>query len=189
MSAIYLVGQGGVLTGPITLLVVPGIGPQMPDSAVEVAQELNAAPKGQAWVLVQGAPVLLADHRGTVYSTSTGEPEEFEALGELPEGLTLDPPPGPFYVWQSGAWQLDAAAQAADQMIKVRGERDSLMATAQLRIAPLKYAADLDMATEPEKSGLLAWMRYSVDLNRVEQQPGYPLVVEWPVPPAVTATA
>lgn len=66
-------------------------------------------------------------------------------------------------------------------------ERDSRLGIAQLRIAPLQYAVNLEMATDLEKDTLLAWMRYSVSLNRIEQQPGYPSTIEWPSPPGVTA--
>lgn len=184
MSAIYLILAGGVLAGPITLVEVPGIGCQMPDNAIELPQELVAPADGYVWALVDGTPKLLADHRGTVYSTATGAPQPFDALGDLPEDLTLYPPPSPFYVWDDGAWRLNEVAQAADQAIKVKADRDSRLGIAQLRIAPLQYASNLDIATEPEKAALLAWMHYSVDLNRVEQQPGYPHMIVWPVIPA-----
>ena len=183
MTAIYLIGLGGVLAGPVMLPVVPGIGVQMPDDAIELGQELAAPAEGFVWALVDGAAVQLADHRGTVYSTASGEAQQFVALGELPEGLTIEPPPGQFYVWGAGAWQLDEQAQESAQAFKTTAERDGRMGVAQLRIAPLQYAVNLDMATEQEQSALLAWMRYSVELNRINQQPGYPLTVEWPVSP------
>ena len=183
MSVIYLILRGEVLQGPITLTDVPGIGCQMPDNAIELGGELADPAEGFVWVLVGGEPTLLADHRGTVYSTATGQAVAFDTLGDLPEGLTLNPPPDQFYIWADGAWKLDEVAQVADKTIKVKTDRDSRLAAAQLRIAPLQYASDLDIATEQEKSALLAWMRYSVNLNRVEQQPGFPLTVDWPLSP------
>jgi hypothetical protein len=180
---VYLLDQAGALC-LLLLSEVPGIGFQVPPDAIDFGHELEAPTEGFVWAMVDGEAVQRADHRGTVYSTATGEPEVFDALGELPAGLTLDPPPGPFYVWQAGAWELDAAAQAAAQSLSVKSERDSRMATAQLRIAPLKYAADLDMATETERAALLAWMRYSVELNRIQDQPDYPAEITWPAPPA-----
>lgn len=187
MSAIYLILAGGVLNGPITLVEVPGIGCQMPDDAIELDAELAAPPLGCAWALVNGAPALLADHRGPVYSTETGAKQLHDALGELPEGLTTEPPPGQFYVWQAGSWVLDLSAQLADQAAAALIERDSRLRTAALRIAPLQDAQDLDMASPAETAALLKWKRYRVDLNRIEQQASYPQAVEWPVPPAVTA--
>jgi len=184
MSAIYLIGLGGVLIGPVTLPVVPGIGVQMPDDAIELGQALAAPEEGFVWALVDGAAVQLEDHRGTVYNTANGEAQQFAALGKLPEGLTTEPPPGQFYVWGAGGWQLDEQAFESAQAFKTTAERDGRMGVAQLRIAPLQYAVNLDMATEQEKSALLAWMRYSVELNRIEQQDGFPLVVTWPIVPA-----
>ena len=183
MNAIYLIGQAGILSGPITLVVVPGIGRQMPDNAVELPQALESPAAGFVWVLVEGSPVLLADHRGLVYSTATGETELFDELGELPEGLTLEPPPGPFHVWVSGAWSLDSAAQTQAKAVEVLTERDSRLRTAAIRIAPLQDAQELGEATVEEAAALLKWKRYRVDLNRIDQQVGYPQSVAWPSPP------
>lgn len=184
MSAIYLIGLGGILTGPVTLPVIPGIGVQMPDDAIELGQALAVPAEGHVWALVDGAVVQLEDHRGTVYSTASGEAQQFSSLGKLPEGLTAEPPPSQFYVWQAGAWQLDEQAQESALALQTTAERDGRLGVAQLRIAPLQYAVNLDMATEEEKSALLAWMRYSVELNRIEQQSGFPLTVTWPSVPA-----
>lgn len=183
MSAIYLIGLSGILLGPVTLVEVPGIGCQMPDNAVELPQVLEPPAAGFVWVLVGGELLLLADHRGTVYSTLTGAPLEHAELGELPEGLTLDPPPGPFHVWVSGSWALDSVAQTQAKAVEVLTERDSRLAVAAIRIAPLQDAQDLGVATEEETAALLNWKRYRVDLNRIEQQGGYPLSVAWPSPP------
>ena len=184
MTAIYLIDPAGALVGPITLPVVPGIGCQIPDDAIELGQALVAPAEGFVWVLVDGVAVQLEDHRGTVYNTASGEAQQLTALGKLPEGLTTEPPPGEFYVWGAGGWQLDEQAFDSAQAFKTTAERDGRMGVAQLRIAPLQYAVNLDMATEQEKSALVAWMRYSVELNRIEQQDGFPLDVTWPVVPA-----
>lgn len=131
MTAIYLIGLGGVLSGPITLPVVPGIGCQMPDDAIDLEAELAAPAEGFAWALVDGAPVLLADHRGEVYSTATGDAQQFDALGELPEGLTLDPRPSLAHAWTDGSWQVDATLVAnllkeaqASAWVLIKAERD-----------------------------------------------------------------
>jgi hypothetical protein len=189
MNAIYLIGLSGILSGPITLVVVPGIGCQMPDNAVELPQTLEVPAAGFVWALVEGEPVLLADHRGPVYSTATGEAQQFDELGELPEGLTLEQPPGPFHVWVAGAWALDSAAQTQAKAVEVLTERDSCLRNAAIRIAPLQDAQELGEATAEEAAALLKWKRYRVDLSRVEGQPGYPLTIEWPTPPGATTTA
>jgi hypothetical protein len=188
MTAIYLVDPAGALIGPITLPVVPGIGCQMPEEAIDLGAELVAPEEGFVWALVDGEPVQMMDRRGLVYQTDTGALLEWSTLGDLPEGVTSTPFPGPNHVWRSGAWHLDETAQASATAALVLAERDSRLRAAQLRIAPLQYAVDLDMATEPEKASLLAWMRYSVNLIRVEQQLGYPLAIEWPPSPDVIAT-
>ena len=131
MSAIYLILAGGVLDGPITLAVVPGIGCQMPDNAIDLELALAAPPERHAWVLVEGLPVLLSDHRGTVYSTATGEAHQFSEFGELPEGLTIDPRPSPAHAWTDGQWQIStvlvAKLRAESQeatWTKIKAERD-----------------------------------------------------------------
>lgn len=66
---------------------------------------------------------------------------------------------------------------------KALAERDALMATAAARMAPLQFAVELGDATETEKATLIAWKRYCVELNRIEQQPQFPTAVAWPVSP------
>lgn len=131
MTVIYLILAGGVLTGPITLEVVPGIGCQMPDNAIELGAELAPPPERHAWVLVEGLPVLLSDHRGTVYSTATGEAQQFSEFGELPEGLTTEPRPSRAHAWTAGKWEVSAelVAQLHDEAQakvweQIKAERD-----------------------------------------------------------------
>lgn len=61
--------------------------------------------------------------------------------------------------------------------------RDTLLAEAAIRIAPLQDAVDLDDATPAEIAALKAWKQYRVALNRIEQQAGFPASVNWPVKP------
>jgi hypothetical protein len=107
MKAIYLVrpADGALLLE--WLRETPGIGYQMPEDGVDLRGELAVAPEGEAWALVDDEPVLLADHRGTVYSTVTCEAQQYDALGDLPEGLTSEPRPSLLHGWIDGAWQLD----------------------------------------------------------------------------------
>ena len=59
------------------------------------------------------------DHRGQLaFVTATRQPTPVTALGPIPEGCTLLPPPGVHYTWDGAAWQPDmgairAAAEAA----------------------------------------------------------------------------
>lgn len=112
MSIYYLSDAQGVLAGPVELPIIPGIGIQLPSNAVSLKQELATPPVGECWVLVNDEATLLADHRGVVYSTETGEPEQHDAPGALPEGRTAQPRPSPDYAWVDEQWQLDDELQA-----------------------------------------------------------------------------
>ncbi|MFL1526833.1 tail fiber assembly protein [Pseudomonas sp. O230] len=63
-------------------------------------------------------------------------------------------------------------------------QRDELLRVAALRIAPLQDAVDLEDATAAETALLKKWKQYRVLLNRVADQPGYPLNIDWPALPA-----
>lgn len=62
-------------------------------------------------------------------------------------------------------------------------QRDGLMAAATARMTPLKYAVELGVATDAEEATLTAWKHYCVDLNRIEQQAGFPEHIDWPSTP------
>lgn len=75
--------------------------------AVPAGQAAQRLEDGSAWQLV-------ADHRGTVYSTATGAAQQHAELGELPEGLTSEPRPSADHQWTGSAWAFDAALQTAN---------------------------------------------------------------------------
>ena len=160
MSFIYIVDSAGALVGPVSLPVVPGVGVQLPENAIELAEVLPSCEPARAWALVEGEPVQLLDRRGQVYQTATGGTLEWSALGELPKRLTSTPFPGPFYVWIDDAWQLDTAAKMQAKATEVLTERDSRLRTAAIRIAPLQDAQELGDATAEEAAALLKWKRY-----------------------------
>lgn len=66
----------------------------------------------------------------------------------------------------------------AEQRQQIMRKKEKLMDKATRVIAPLQDAADLGIATEAEKSALLAWKKYRVRLNRVDISNG-----EWPALP------
>lgn len=70
--------------------------------------------------------------------------------------------------------------------VAIQIERDRLLARATLRMGPLQDAIDLGNASADEVVSLNDWKQYRVDLNRIEQQAGFPLTIEWPVPPDAT---
>lgn len=53
-------------------------------------------------------------------------------------------------------------------LIELQAERDTQLALASLRIAPLQDAIDLGDATPGEESKLLAWKQYRIALNRLD---------------------
>ena len=63
-------------------------------------------------------------------------------------------------------------------------ERDRLLVTAAIRIAPLQDAVDLGDATPADEANLKKWKQYRVALNRIDQQAGFPEIIEWPLSPA-----
>ena len=179
----YLIDDSGALSGPVEFPVVPGIGMQLPGNAVTLSIELSPPPGGFAWAYVKGVLQQQADFRGDVYRTDTGLRETWTKLGELPEGFTTQPWPGGFHMWIDNAWQVDEAARLTDLKKVVLAQRDALLRDTVLRIAPLQYAEDIGDASHEEQLQLLEWKLYSVELNRIEQQAGFPSEITWPVVP------
>jgi hypothetical protein len=112
----YIADNAGVLTGPVELPVIPGIGIQVPGNAIQVAKKLANPVLGKVWALVDGQPQQLADHRGTVYSTATGAEQQHTELGELPSGLTTEPRPSADHSWTGNTWAFDAGLQASNRI-------------------------------------------------------------------------
>lgn len=114
--------------------------------------------------------VLLSEEEADAYWKQT--PPAGKALAAIdgrPAWVDIPPPEPPTEE------ELAAAAEA---------KRDELLRVAAIRIAPLQDAVDLGVATEAEATALTAWKRYRVVLNRLPEQPGYPLEITWPAPPA-----
>ncbi|WP_448724279.1 tail fiber assembly protein [Pseudomonas farris] len=179
----YLIDDAGALSGPITFPPIPGFGPQLPGNAVQVPKTLATPELGKTWALIDGATQQIRDLRGTVFRTTDGIEQSWRQLGELPEGLTPQPWPGEHFKWIDEQWTLDESAQRAAQSAQVLDHRDNLLRDAQLRIAPLQYAEKLGTATPEEQASLMDWMRYSVELNRIEQQDQFPSAIVWPPQP------
>jgi hypothetical protein len=179
----YLIDNSGALSGPVEFFVTPGIGIQLPSNAVELSFELPPPEQGRTWVLVKNVPREVIDRRGLVYRKEGGAQQIWSELGELPDAFTTVPWPGEFYVWRDNTWELDDQARLADVRNQVFTKRDALLREAVLRIAPLQYAEDIGDASHEEQLQLLEWKLYSVELNRIEQQVGFPSEITWPVVP------
>jgi hypothetical protein len=84
----------------------------------------------------------------------------------------------------NGRPSLQELVLSADQVRAANRRRQSaLLAQATSAISPLQDAIDIGVATEAEHAMLLAWKRYRVAINRIDQQPGYPSKVVWPERP------
>lgn len=119
---IYLTENLGILTGPVQLPVIPGLGTQLPGNAIELTKPLPSPKEGHVWVLLAGEPQLVVDYRGTVYRVDTGAQEHHAQLGELPPEFTVTPKPSPSHHWQNGAWVLDLAFFHVQQTAKVNSD-------------------------------------------------------------------
>lgn len=114
---------------------------------------------------------------GEIYAyPADGSEDEF-----IPDGLKLLDEKGLLAARKA---QEAANAPTPEQLLEAaNAQRDSLLAVAALRIAPLQYAVDLDSATDSERLNLTKWKQYSVDVNRVTDQAKYPQTISWPTPP------
>lgn len=66
---------------------------------------------------------------------------------------------------------------------RANNERARLMSLAGERIAPLKAAQDLGVATEDELAALTAWQGFLIALMRLPQSEGWPMEMQWPTLP------
>lgn len=103
---------------------------------------------GSAWQLV-------ADLRGTVYSTATGAAQQHAELGELPEGLTSEPRPSADHQWTGAAWAFDAELHAANLLTlqaSLSQQIDTAADTARAQVAgdPLRAVEYQLAATEAQ---------------------------------------
>ncbi len=105
-------------------------------------------------------------------------------LPGIPLGTAPAAAPGVIDWSQLITVEMKAAAAAEQQLAQVQAETTMRRAVADLAIAPLQDAVDIDEATEAEAALLKDWKRYRVALNRLPDQPGYPAEIDWPAPPA-----
>ncbi|UST91386.1 tail fiber assembly protein [Pseudomonas siliginis] len=179
----YLIDNVGCLSGPVEFAVTPGLGVQLPSNAVQLSFELPATESGRVWTLVNNVPREVIDRRGLVYRKDNGAGQVWTELGELPDTLIAQPWPGEFHIWHDNAWVLDEQAKLSSVRQQCLDQRDALLRDAVLRIAPLQYAEDIGDASHDEQLLLIEWKLYSVELNRIEKQAGFPDEIIWPVTP------
>lgn len=107
---------------------------------------------------------------------------EFAPGFEVIEITSLNPQPEEGWNWDGAVFTEPVKAPEALASIALQ-ERDRLLEISARRIAPLQYAADAGMATAAEQSMLALWKQFSINVNRVPQQSGYPGSIEWPTMP------
>lgn len=134
-------------------------------------------PEGWGYVINQLDAGLLvntsfADSVLSVSVTNEGEPADL--LHSITLHVSVDdlppvelPPPAP-----------------SDPLEHAQAEIAARRAIADVAIAPLQDAVDIEEATDAETALLKEWKRYRVALNRLTEQPGYPVSIDWPAPPA-----
>lgn len=180
---IYLFDESGVLCGPVELFVTPGMGIQIPSNGIQLSFELPPAQDHHSWVMVNGVPREMVDWRGPVYRKDNGAVLAWTEFGELPDSFTAEPWPGSYHVWRDNAWAFDETLQLADLKREALAKRDKLLREALQNIAPFQYAEDIGDATDQEQLALMEWKLYSIELNRVQHQVGFPAEINWPVAP------
>lgn len=79
----------------------------------------------------------------------------------------------------------DAANEPTPEQLLAlaNAQRDSLLAIAALRIAPLQDAVDIEVATAADIALLKKWKQYRIAVNHVPEQPEYPKTISWPTSP------
>ena len=134
---------------------------------------------------------------GAVVEVTSSDPEGrfhksliwVECPPGIGEGWTLQdsqfrpPRPSQYHTWTQGQWMLDEVAETEGLKQQAIAEVSRLMIAATQELAPLQDAVDLEMATSGEVALYTEWRRYRVELNRVEQQVGFPRQIVWPTKP------
>lgn len=87
------------------------------------------------------------------------------------------------FSWVEPPPLLPPAPSFEDLAAEAKAQRDKLLAIAANRMGPLQDAVDIGRATDEEVARLTAWKGYRIDLNRIEQQAGFPAEIQWPLSP------
>ena len=91
----------------------------IPAGCVETAPPQTGKNQAAQWQYDSQTWRIIPDYRGqTAYRTNIGQHDGIAAdtvtePGELPKGLTIEPPPGSLHTWDGKAWVLDAETAAA----------------------------------------------------------------------------
>lgn len=105
--------------------------------------------------------------------------------GECPAGFIqmngLRPDDGDYIASETGEW-VPVPPPTQEQLVsEANAKKQQLMADAEAEIKPLERAKQLGIATESELALLNEWMRYSVELMRVDTSTAPD--IQWPPEP------
>ncbi|HBA2906801.1 TPA: tail fiber assembly protein [Escherichia coli] len=126
-----------------------------------------------------GCWAITEDHRGeVVYDTETGHEREITEPGQYPAGTTPVVPENPWQKWDGKTWVDDADAARNALTEAAKNNKNRLLKQANTAVATLQDYVDLEMATDDEKTHLIAWKKYRVLLSRI--QPEDAPDIEWP---------
>lgn len=108
-----------------------------------------------------------------------------QVFGECPSGFIQMNglrPDGDYIASETGEW-VPVPPPTSEQLIAdANAKKQQLAVEAEAAIKPLERAKLLGIATEPELILLNEWMRYSVELMRVDTSTAPD--IQWPVQPA-----
>ena len=129
---------------------------------------------GKAIVRHNDAWVLVEDLRGTVaYNKQTRQSEVINALGALPEQLTLLAPQSQFDEWDDtvNAWIKNVNAEQEWLTMQAQSQRTSLLGEASVEIAALLDALDPAIISNPDdqvQAKLMEWKTYRAVLAVID---------------------
>ena len=181
----YFIAPSGELNGPVDLPHVPGIGFQLPANAIVLDEPLSAASPGRVWAVIEGQPpAQIEDARGQYYRVDNGAQYTQTELGPLPEGLTCEPRPEPFYVWDGTRWAVDSAALAAHDTVNERTWRDGEIANHEWLVSRHRAEVDLQRSTTLPAERFRVLLEYLQALRDWPAAQAFPEITERPVAPS-----
>lgn len=181
----YLIDPSGVLSGPVVLPEVPGLGIQVPANVIALDESLSPAASEMVWAVLDcQAPVQIEDARGLYYHTDTGAQFTQSELGPLPDGLTAEPRPDPFHTWNGTQWVADLTALAAHHTASERTWRDGEIATHEWLVSRHRAEIDLLRATTLSSERFRVLLEYLQALRDWPAAAAFPASAERPVAPS-----
>ena len=125
----------------------------------------------------------ITDHRDkTVFSIETMQPLKITALGDYPEGTTLEAPASPYDKWDGKKWVTDLAVKRKSDIADAEKKRQRLLAHADAIMADWRTGLMLGEISDTNRGKLSAWLAYKNEVKSADVTTD-PEHVNWPVPP------